>query len=130
MPGRDFDGPEALQVRRHELGVEQLEATQLEPCDQVNQGNLAGVGDMGKHAFAAERALQRDPVQAADQVTIQAAFDTVGEAQVMQGGEGVDDLIVDPGAVIFPRRFGSGLNDTGEVGIDRDFEMVLADDFL
>ena len=44
------------------LRVEQAEPTQTHPRNQVNQRDLAGVGNVREHAFAEESAPQANPI--------------------------------------------------------------------
>jgi hypothetical protein len=60
----DFDAPEAGEMRRQELGVEQAVAAESQPGDQVNQGDLARLALAAEHALAEKDGPDRDAVQA------------------------------------------------------------------
>ena len=60
-----LDGPEAGQVSRDELGVEQGEAPIFEPGDEINERDLARVAGTGEHAFAEKGAAEMHPVKSA-----------------------------------------------------------------
>jgi len=58
----DFDRAEAGEVLGHELGVEQLEATKFQPCDEIDERDLARVPGLGEHALAEEGAAEMHPI--------------------------------------------------------------------
>jgi len=58
----DFDGPEAGEMRRQELGVEQAVAAEAQPGGEVNEGHLARLTLTAEHAFAEKGRADRDTV--------------------------------------------------------------------
>src|SRR5258708_8418246 len=113
---RDFETAELLQMRSHELRVEQAKAAGAQLLDQVNQCHFARVGDTAEHAFAEERGAERDAVEAADQLIVEPALDAVGAATLKQAGVESDDLVVDPGVRALVAGLAAAQQDLGEGG--------------
>src|SRR5205085_7082761 len=99
FPRGEVDRPEAAQVRRGRLGVEQLEPALLQATHQVDECDFAGVAAVVEHALAEEGAAEAHAVQAAGQLAGLPGLDAVGEAELVQPAIGPDQLIGDPGAI-------------------------------
>ena len=67
-------------MRRHELRVEQPVAAEPQPRHEMDQRDLAGIGDPAEHALAEECRAERDPVEPADKFAVVPAFDAVRRA--------------------------------------------------
>lgn len=80
-----------------ELAIEQRKASRAQPCNEPGQRNLGSIARAAHHAFAEERAAERQAVQAADQIIAVPAFDRMRKAHVMQPAEHLGDRAVDPG---------------------------------
>ena len=104
LVARQFLGAELRQVRGDELRVQQPEAAQAQPRDQVHQRHLRGVAGGAEHALAEEHAADRHAVEAADQVSVLPGFHRMGMAELVQFAEQALDLRVDPGIVAAGRR--------------------------
>jgi len=55
MPAADFDAAELRQMGCQKLGVEQTEAAETQPGDQVNECHLARLALAAEHALAEKR---------------------------------------------------------------------------
>jgi len=58
----NFESPEAFQMRRLELSIEQLVSIVSQQADQINERDLAGVSFTGKHALAEKGTPHRNAV--------------------------------------------------------------------
>src|SRR5690606_40041984 len=89
--------------------------------------DLGGVAGAAEHALAAERAVEPDPVEAADHFPAMPAFERMrisGEVQRTVAGS---DAIADPTFRMARPRRGAGGEHPREIGIAGDSEPVLAD---
>ena len=114
------------QVVGHELRVEQAKAAVCEPGRQVHQGDLGGVALVGEHALAEEGAVERDPVEAADEARPVPYLHRVAMTQVEEVAVEVADALVDPGGAPSGPRGGAALDHAGNVGVDADIEVRRA----
>src|ERR1700738_5170699 len=94
---RDLDRAEALQMRGDELDVEQPEAAAPQARHEMDECDLARIGDAGGHALAEEDGADMDAVEAADQTVVDPDLDAMRCAAVEQCGIEGDDLVIDPG---------------------------------
>ena len=72
---RNFEHPELIEVRVVELGVQQHVTAINQVSDKVHERDLRGIGRAAEHAFAEERAAERDAIKAADELFAVPAFD-------------------------------------------------------
>src|SRR5271157_2261178 len=110
----NFDGAEALQMRRDELRVQQAIAAAVQPRHQMDQADFGSVGGAMKHAFAEKGAAHRQPVKTADQLAVAPGLNRMGVAKGQKLAEQVGDASVDPG-LFAPR---STLRAAGEDAIE------------
>ena len=109
-------------MRVHELRVKQLKAARIEPCHQMHQRHLAGVGHARKHALAEKCRADLHPVKPANQLAVLPAFHRVAMAHFVELGIEGADARVDPGRSCGFGFCGAGLDDLGKSRIDADFE--------
>ena len=95
----DLDRAEALEVRRHELAVEQAEAADDQPRHQPGQSDLGGVALQRHHRFAEEGGAEPDAVEAAGQLAVLPDLDRMGAPGFVQADVARLDLGVDPGVL-------------------------------
>ena len=102
-------GAELAQVIRHELRVEQLEASARQPGCEVDQGDLRSVALIGEHAFAEVGAVESDAIETAHEAIAVPNLDRVAVAEVEQVAVERADAVVDPRrAATGPRGRGCG----------------------
>src|SRR5665647_1981207 len=92
----ELDGAELAQVIGHELCVEQSEPAIGEPRGKVDDGDLRGVALVGEHAFPEECAIERNAVEAADELAVVPNFDRVAVTKFEQVAVEPADAFVDP----------------------------------
>jgi hypothetical protein len=114
---RNFLDPELHQVFVDELRIQQFITLVPQPCHQINQRDLAGIGRGRKHAFAEKRAADGNAIDAAHQIIAAPRFDAMRKTGFMQLRIKVDDFIVDP--CVFAR--------VGAAGHDGTKRMVESD---
>src|SRR5437764_773651 len=95
-PG-DLDPAELRQMRGQKLGVEQPVPAEPQARGEVDQRDLARIGDPAEHALAEKRRAERDAVQAADEIAVQPALDAVRRAAREQRVVEAQNLGVYPG---------------------------------
>ena len=110
-----------------ELAVQEHIAADDQPGDEVRQRHLAGVPGGREHALAEESTAETDTVETADQNAVLAAFDTVGEASIMELAIKVANRIVDPGVRMARSRIGAGRDHRVEIGVGGDLVGIAAD---
>src|SRR3954453_11976462 len=104
---RYLDRAEALQMLGDELCVEELEAADAQPGDEMDESHLAGIGGAAEHALAEEGGAELHAVKAADQRIANPALDAMRRAALEERGVKADDLVVDPGLRTLAGRFGT-----------------------
>src|SRR5690606_31253897 len=111
----------------HELAVEQAITGVAQQRDEPGQRDLGGVAGAAEHALTAERAVEPDPVEAADHFPALPAFERMrisGEVQrTVAGG----DTIADPAFRMARPWRGAGGEHAREIRIAGHPEPVLAD---
>jgi hypothetical protein len=68
-------------MRRQELGIEQPVTAKAEARDEMDERDLACVGDPAEHAFAEEGGAERDAIETADPLALCPALDTLRSAE-------------------------------------------------
>ena len=109
-----------------ELGVQQLVTGGNQATDQVDQGDLAGIGAGLEHALTEEGATDRDAIEPAHQLRIFPDLDTVGIAGVEQLPIGIADRIIDPCLRALRGGFGAAHEHLPECLINADAERRAA----
>lgn len=116
---REFAGAERGEVRRELLDVDPRGAARTEVFNEVKDGELGGIVDAVKHAFAGEDAAGRHAVEAADEVIGVPDLDAVRVTAPVQLEVGGDHRGCDPRAMLSGTRcVGAGVNDGVEGRID------------
>ena len=77
----DLNCAEAGEMPGDKLRVEQGEASIFEPCDEIDESDLARVADSGEHALAEEGAAEMYAIEAADQSALLPHFDRMAMAE-------------------------------------------------
>src|SRR3546814_525073 len=124
---RDLHPPEAAEVRRGELGIEELEAAPAQAQHELGEGDLAGIGRPAEHRLAEEGPAQRHAIEPADQGAVAPALDGVGEAHVEELVVELLDDRVDPGVGPVLGRLRAAANDLLEGGVAAHLEDAAAD---
>ena len=102
-----------------------LESAGVEPCHEVHECHLAGIGDAGEHALAEEDGTDPHAIEAAHELAVLPAFDAVAETGAMQLR--VERLRMRPLIQVALRPAGprgAGRNHGSEVGVDADLERM------
>jgi hypothetical protein len=109
---------------RHELTIEEREATGSEPRHQPRQGHLGCVATKREHAFAKEGPTQSHTVKPSHQIAVRPAFDGMGVS------EPVKQIIARLDLPIYPGLFAIGtmFDDLRKRPISGDVEHVSSDD--
>src|SRR5262249_34702025 len=123
----NLDRAEAGEVSGHELGVKQLEATEFEPGNQIDERDLARVARLGEHALAKKRTAEMDAVEATDQLVALPDLDRMTMSKREEIGIKAANTAVDPGASPAGTRRRATLDDRIEIVVDSDLEAALAD---
>ena len=100
-----------------ELRVEQREAAGDQPRHQMHQRDLRRIGDAVEHAFAEERAAERETVESADQRFAVINLDAVAGAAFGERDIERADALIDPGALAASRRAGAAIDHRREVAV-------------
>src|SRR5262249_2733137 len=122
-----FGGPEGLEMRGDELGVEQDETAGAQARHEMHQRDLRGVAGAVEHALAEEGAAEAHPVKAAHQGAAVIDLDGVAMADVVKLAIKLADAPIDPGARTARSRFGAAINDGLEVAVANDCERLGSD---
>ena len=124
----DLDRAQRGEVRGLELAVEQGEPADAQPRDQPGERDLRRVGRAADHAFAEERAAERQAVEPADQLVAVPAFDRMREARARGASmKTLLDRAVDPGVGPVVGAFGAQRDDVVEGAVGGDAEAVGGD---
>jgi len=104
------------QMLGHELTVQHGVARLAQCRDQPRQRHLAGIGCAAEHAFPAKHAVERHPVQPADQLAVLPAFDRMRVTGPVQRVVARFDAVADPAfGMLFARQ--GALGDHGGEGV-------------
>lgn len=120
---RHFEGAKLGEVLRDPLGVEQAVAAGVEPANEVDEGNLAGVHLAAEHAFAEEGSAESHTIQPADEVALTPALYGVGEAVLMKLTVKVEDAVVYPGIFAAGSGLSAGEHDVPKGCVGSDIEV-------
>ena len=93
----DFDGAEAGEMPRDELGVEQGEAPIFEPGDEIDERNLARIAGAGEHALAEKGTAEMHAVKSAGEHAVLPDLNRMAMAEREQFAIETADAPVDPG---------------------------------
>jgi hypothetical protein len=111
-------------VRRLELAIEERKSAGAQPGHEVRKRNLRSVGLAADHRFAEKRPAERDPVKAADQLSVAPRLDRMGTPLFVEDGDRTFDLVIDPGIGAILGRFGTKTDDVMESAVGRGFEAI------
>jgi len=120
----DFDRAEAREMVGEKLRVEQFEAAEPEPPDQVDERDFRRVALEVKHALAEKRAAERNAVEAAHEFSVAPGFDGVAMAAAEKFAVEPPDALVDPGLAPAGRGGGASVDDRVEVAVGVNLEAI------
>jgi hypothetical protein len=123
----DVDGAKATKMLGGELRIQQGEAARLKTLDEVYQSHLGGIAFPGEHALAEEHGPERDPVEAADELSAPPSLDGVAVSLLEQLAVEGADALVDPGLAAAFAGGGAAVDDTLEILVDPDLKESALD---
>ena len=117
-------GSQTHQVISFLLAVDELETMLLQELVQMPKRHFRGIGHGVEHRLAEKHLSNADPIQPADQFTVQVGLEGMGESQLVQVTIGFFDFIGNPSAVLVgTRRGGTMLQHITEVRINAALEF-------
>ena len=95
----------------------------------MGEGDLGSVGAPAEHGFTVKGPPDGHAVEPAGEFAVDPGFHAVGVAELVHSNVGGLDGGGDPGAAARLTGFGAGPDDRGEVVVEANFEVMLAERF-